>query len=218
MEAILGIGVDSELDGISFANGTDVGLIDLGLDLDAAQILRDLEELGRLQARSDRLADIDSTRDHGAVDRRLNERAIEIDFGDLQRGFALRDRRLRVRDLGIDHGNIGRRHIHIADGAVERRGRGDTLCCQCLLAFQQTLGVAQDGLGSCARSFLIGQASLSRHEIGASLGNTGGECLVVEAGEKVAFLDLAVEVGAELVDPARKLRTNADGDNGTHGA
>ena len=50
---------DGESDALALLDGSDIGFVDLGRDLNLRQILRDLEQFRRLQARRYRLPDID---------------------------------------------------------------------------------------------------------------------------------------------------------------
>ena len=109
LELGVGIGVHREGDGQAGANAADVGLVDLRLDLHLGEVVRDHEELGRLEAGRDRLPDVDRARDHNAVDRSADRGVGEIHC----RGLELSPRLLEVGrslihlDLGGFHVGLG---------------------------------------------------------------------------------------------------------------
>jgi hypothetical protein len=59
-------------------HAADVGFGDVGVDLHLGEVLRDREERRRLQAGGDRLPDVDGARDDDAVDRRDDDRVLEL--------------------------------------------------------------------------------------------------------------------------------------------
>ena len=65
------------------------GFVDVGVDLHLRQVGGDDEQRRRLHAGGDRLADVDAALRHDAVDRRRDDRVIEVDL-------VLVDRRLRL--------------------------------------------------------------------------------------------------------------------------
>ena len=87
----------------------DIGFIDIGLDLHAAQVLGQREEHRRLQRGGDGLAGLDAALEHDAVDRRQDAR-----FGD----FDLLEMYVRLGDRDV---SLGR--CHRGDGAVARGAR-----------------------------------------------------------------------------------------------
>src|SRR5262245_1501177 len=81
LEGHVGIGVDGEADRVATRHLTDIGLIDLGLDLHLVEILGDGEELRRLQTCRHGLPDFYDLVDNHAVYGRADIGAAEVDTG-----------------------------------------------------------------------------------------------------------------------------------------
>ena len=73
--------VNREVDLLPFLDTANVRLADQGLNLHFGQIIRDGEQLGRVEAGRDSLAGIDLPRDDHAADRGVNGRAVQIHLG-----------------------------------------------------------------------------------------------------------------------------------------
>ena len=94
VERVGRIGVDAERDVLTGTDAADVGFVDVRVDLHLRQVGGDDEERRRLHAGRDRLADVDAALDDDAVNRRRDDRVIEVDL-------VLVDRRLRLADRGL---------------------------------------------------------------------------------------------------------------------
>ena len=73
--------INSEVDLLPFLHTADVRLADQRLNLHLRQVVRDGEQLGRVEAGRDSLAGIDLPRDDHAADRGVNGRAVQIHLG-----------------------------------------------------------------------------------------------------------------------------------------
>ena len=112
LKRLVGIGIDREPHRLPGMNVADIGLVDRGPDLHPLQILGDQEQARRIEARDDRLADVDAAIDDHAFDRRLDRAVAEIRLGPFkirlgvaQVGVRLGDSGLRVRQTGIGLGD-----------------------------------------------------------------------------------------------------------------
>ena len=86
----VGIGVHPECDDLVRADAADVGLIEVRHDLHLGQVRGEDEQRRRLHAGGDRLADVDAARNHQAVNRRLDDRVLQVDLVLVDRGLRLR--------------------------------------------------------------------------------------------------------------------------------
>ncbi len=112
LEGAARIGVDGEGRRLPFVDAADVGLGDVRLHLHLGQVLGDLEELRRLEARGDGLSDVDAARDDDAVDRRR-------DVGVAERELRLGELRLHLLDGGLVERELGARLGVVAARGVE---------------------------------------------------------------------------------------------------
>src|SRR5262249_37687505 len=140
------ISVDGKLNTMAFENGSDIRLIDLSLDADAPQILRNLEKLRCLQASRHDLPDINGPADDGAVDGRLDTGAVEVDLRLEELRLALGDGGFGILELRLGDLDFGLGHVSIACRRIKRHGGGNALAGESLLPLQQASGIALDGL------------------------------------------------------------------------
>ena len=101
MKRIVRQRIDSEMHFRAGRHFGDVGLIDRCPDLHAAQIAGDQKQTWRVEARDDRLADVDATIDDRAVDRRDDRGVIQVCFGELEGCRLLQDGRLGRFEVGF---------------------------------------------------------------------------------------------------------------------
>jgi hypothetical protein len=214
--------IDRERRRLALAYASDLGFVNRGIDLHPAQILRNHEKLGRLQARRHRLSRLDRFLDHDAVHRRADGGAVEVHLGLSELRLALPDQRLDVADLRLARRELCLGGLQLlARGfgprlrLVERRRRDEILLEQALVALELALGLSRADLRA-------GNLRLQRGDVGA-LGQHGGarrlevrhrlvhaqvERVGVDARDDLAFLDLGVEIDMELLDLPRYLRAH----------
>ena len=90
-EVVGRVGVDAEGDVLARTDAADVRLVEVGDDLHLRQVGGEDEQRRRLHAGGDRLADVHVARDDQAVDRRGDDRVLEVDLVLVERGLRLRD-------------------------------------------------------------------------------------------------------------------------------
>src|SRR5262249_15560765 len=69
---------DGEADRLALVDEVDVGLVDLGPQLDLLEVLGDQEQARGVEAGDDGLADVDPAVDDDALDRRLDGAVAEV--------------------------------------------------------------------------------------------------------------------------------------------
>ncbi len=80
LEGVRGVGVDAERDALPGTNATDIGLVDVGADLQLGEVDGDDEQGGRLHARGHGLPDVHASLGDDAIDRRGDDGVIEVDL------------------------------------------------------------------------------------------------------------------------------------------
>ncbi len=147
----------------------DVGLVDAGLDLHLGEIVRDHEQLRRLQARRHGLAAVDVARDDDAVDRRPDHRVLEVHL----RRIELRARRLEV-GLALLHGDLGGLDVGLRDVVLRH---------QLARAAERALRVLERCLGACDRRLVLHDARSERRRLQLAQHLPGAHARVVVGGQ-----------------------------------
>ncbi len=184
-----GEGGDGEGDVLAGLDAADIALVDAGPDLDAAQVLGDAEQLGRLEAGGDGLADIDAALDDDAVDRCPDLGAVEIDLHLLHRRLALGDLGLRRGDLRLADLEGGAGRILRRDRGLELRLGRDQLRPRRLDRGLRAVGVG-GGAGAAAEqlalalvvAFGVLHDRLGAHDVRAVVGDIGARRFDLGAG------------------------------------
>ena len=135
-EILRGVCVHTKMHDLARADPADVGFVQARDDLHLRQVGREDEQRGRRHARRDGLSHVDVARNHKTVDRRGDDRVLEIHLILLERGLGLRHGRLlrfqlRVRGL----------HRHLRRLEIDLRHK--LLVVQLLRALQLRLRVVQ---------------------------------------------------------------------------
>ncbi len=81
------VGVHIEVDRLVGFDAADIGFRDQGVNLHLTQIIGNLEQDGRAEARRNSLADINITGNDNAIDGRINRGIGEVDLRLAQRGY-----------------------------------------------------------------------------------------------------------------------------------
>ena len=206
----------------------DLGLVDRGVDLHAAQVLRDDEKLRRLQARRDGLAGLHGFLDDNAVDGRADLGTVEIDPGLSDLGFTLLHDGFGVSHLRLRDGELRLLGIQLLARCVEVRpplvehGFGDEVLLEETLAalklalrigeqhfrprdFRLTRGHVRS-LRQCGRPRRV---QIRHRRIHAKL-----ERLRIDPRDQLPVLHRRVEVGVKLLDLPRDLGTHLNGHDG----
>ena len=79
--------IDRKIDILINADRADIRFSDVRIDLHFSQVVRNLENDGRLQTGRDGLADIDVARNHYPIDRRGDRAMVEIGFRFIERAL-----------------------------------------------------------------------------------------------------------------------------------
>ena len=219
LEGAAGIGVDREGNALAVDHTTDIGFVDVGGNLHVAQIVGDQKQGGRLQARGDRLAELDIALDHHAVDRRADIGVLEIDLDLPHHRFALSDlgddgHELRLGDALVGGERLllrlgtGERRLRLRErralgvalgaGSVERGCGGVAARLQFDLASQDSFGVGRKGFGAGDLRNGVGLDRLGAQDLGT-------RALDLRLGDQLLRANLlqigarGVELGADLV-------------------
>ena len=219
LKSLAGIGVNSEAGFLSGANAAHITFVNAGVHLHVLQVLGNHKQLGGLQTGRHGLAFFDGALDHNTVDRRGDARALQINAGLRQGGFALRHIGLRRFDLRAAYPHLGLRHLdvftrsgHQGAGTVHLGLRNKTLGLQAQVALVSTLAFGEVALrtrhrrpaGSCIG---LGRqhCCAGRVDIGLRLAHTVFERFGVNLRNELPRLDFAVEVHKQLLDLPRHL-------------
>ena len=230
---------DREIDVLPRADRADVRLADGDVDFHVREILRDREERRRLEAGGDRLSDGDVARDDGAVYRRRDDRAREIELVLLNDRLLCGDVGLRGvgRSVAACGGRRGLRRLRLR--RREGRLRGDErvlvrldLRASDVALREQILIARQHVLCERERAAIARDRRVRRRDTrlirGGYVGlrgdlilRLGERCLGlvelrlqrarVEAREHLALVHDAVVVDVDLGDRSGNLRADADG-------
>ncbi len=183
----------------------DVGLVDARVDLHLRQVRGQYEQRRRLHARGHRLADVDAALRDDAVDRRGDDRVVQIDLVLIDGRLRLRDGRLGLRDrrlLRLQHGLCGiDRNFRRVEIALRHEIPGRELFAARVLL----LRVDELHFGPLEIALRLGQVRLRLREVGLRLLQLRLEERRIELGDHLVLLDDRVEVGAEPGDVARHL-------------
>ncbi len=221
-EDAAGKGIHGKRRGLPLADAPDLGLVDRGVDLHPAQVLRDHEEFRRLQARRDRLARLHRFLDDDAVHRRADGGALEVDPRLRELGLALPHQRLDVVHLGLTHRELGLRDLDLLLGCpvgelglVQRRRRHEVLLVQHPVALELALGIGQ--VDSRARDLGVQRGDVGalgehrgarRLHVRQRLAHAQRERVRVDAGDDLPFPDRRVEVGEDFLELPGDLRAD----------
>ncbi len=217
-------GVHREAHLLSGLDAAHIGLINRGLHLHVRQVLGDHKHLGRLQTGRHRLAALHRPLDDNAAHWRDDAGAAQVHPRLRQLRLALRHHRLGVADLRLVHPQLGLGRAQALFGAGERRAGAIGLALgnkalrdQLQIAFVHPARLGQVAFGARdtgARGQVVGLGGQHGGAGGLQIGlgrahpelKGGG----VELGDHLTGLHLAVEIGKQLFDLARNLRTHRD--------
>jgi hypothetical protein len=191
LEDLAGIRVDRERRLLRLVQLADVRLVDRGVHLHARQILGDGEQHRRLQRCRHGLPDVDRPLQDRPGDRRADGGVVEVEARHPHRGA-------RLRHLRLGGGLVRDRRVVLGDRRVDVRLADDAALGQLARAVELRLRLPLVDLRAQARG-------LTRLQRRLGLGHVGPEPRRVDLGYHLPFLDLAVEVGAQLRDRARHL-------------
>ena len=217
-EGAVRIGVDREAHALACLEPPDIGLVDIGVDVDLAQVLGDGEQRRRVEGGGDGLAEVDLALHDDAVDRRADIRALEIDLDVPELGLALQDHglggfqvRLGEGDVGVEPlqlgagggdlrlggGEGGLLHLGLGAGGVERRLRADPAREQLLLTLEiaPRIGELRARAVALRQHVLHGRLGalpgrLRALDLGAPHGEVGPALLEIGPGGVAPRLDL----------------------------
>ncbi len=189
-EVPLRVGVHREPDGLPFLDLADVRLVHLAGELHPRKVLGDREQGRRLERRRHRLPHVVVAGDHDAVDRRADDRVLQVRLG-------LPERRLELRHL---------RHRLVEDrlGGLQFVLRDEPGLEQRPLALELDLAVEGGDLGAV--------------ELSPGFADGGFERGGVEGGEDLAVAHLTVEVAVQRRDDPGDLRADLDRGHGGQSA
>ena len=199
-EAAVRIGAHRKVGLLPLLDDADVGLVDGHLELKLTQIGGERQQLDRLQACRHRIAGLDRTGEHHAVDGRLDVGLGEIVLSRLERGHG-------VGDVRIGHGDrrarrVDGRGLRLKLGLARHGALGETI--ELLHALELELRLPQ------ARRTLPA-AGLRASQRSPVLKHLRLQIALVKHDEALALLDLVVDVDVYLAHDARKLGTERDG-------
>ena len=222
LKRLTGEGIDREAGFLPAADAAHVGLVDAGVHLHVGQVLGNHKHLGGLQAGGHGLALLHRAFDDDAAHRRHDARAPQIHLGLRHQCAALRHGGLRGFDLRLGHAHLGLCAFqrlfgggHGGPGAVGLALGDEALVNQAQVAFVDAAGLGQVGLRTRHRGPCHGGVGLGRQHVGLCRVQVGlGRAHAVfvgsgvDLGDELPGFDLAVEVGKQLFDLPRNLRTD----------
>jgi hypothetical protein len=187
---ILRVRVDVEARHLPDLHAPDVRLIDVCLYLHLGQVLRDLEERGRLEGCGDCLPNIVLTIDDDTVDGGEDLRVTQVRHRLRKRGLGLLD--LRARRLVCS-------------------------LCRVDVGLRSESGVQEPALALILDARIVG-LHLRPRDVRTPLLDLCLERCRIELRQKLALLHGAIEVGVEARDDARDLASDLDVRDGGEGA
>ena len=183
VEVVGRVGVDAERHVLAGTDAADVRLVEVGDDLHLREIGREDEQGRRRHAGGHRLADVHIARDDQPVDRRADDRVLQVDLVLVERRARLRDLRLRGADLRVDRSDVDL-------GGLQLALRNQLPARQLLRAGELRAGVLETDLEAI-------EIGLRANQVRARLFDLGLEEGRVQSSEDLALLDQRVEIGIQ---------------------
>ena len=190
------IGFDGEGGVVALGNLADVGFGDRGEELHLGQVLGDGEQGRRRERGGDDLAGFGGDVEHHAVDRREDDRLVELGRLGIVIG-------LGEVEIGVGHeiGRIGA--LPGGVGGLVDRVDDQPAVIEARLGVERVFGLFERGLGREHLGRGGGEVGALHRQLGFELGG-------VEAGEGLALGDRVVEVHEHLGEGARQFRRDVD--------